>query len=83
MRLALSNVNEFVISPGILEKTLVSLREYGARRLECLVLWLGNVEESRALVTGVLVLAGVHLERGWCWLFCQHANAISPQQGAQ
>lgn len=55
MRLALSNVNEFVISPGILEKTLVSLREYGARRLECLVLWLGNVEESRALVTGVLV----------------------------
>ena len=29
MRLALSNVNEFFISPGILEKTLVSLREYG------------------------------------------------------
>jgi proteasome lid subunit RPN8/RPN11 len=50
----LSDVQRFIISSSVVHETLQSLRRFGARRLECLVLWLGKVDGERASVVRAL-----------------------------
>lgn len=50
MVMRLSEVNQFVVGSRVVDDTVRSLRAYGERRLECLVLWLGKVEGTRAFV---------------------------------
>ena len=44
-----------VVSEGVIATTLRALQQFGTRRLEGLVLWLGDVEQDQARVTRAFV----------------------------
>lgn len=54
MTVRIDSVDQFLIASSVIEDTMQSLRVFGARHLEGLVLWLGKVEGRRAFVVQAL-----------------------------
>jgi hypothetical protein len=46
----LSGVSQFVVPTTVVQETLLSLQHYGASHCEGLVLWLGRIDDGRAIV---------------------------------
>jgi proteasome lid subunit RPN8/RPN11 len=51
----LSDVARVIIDPRVVQATLRTMRQFGARGFEALVLWLGSVKLTQAYVTNAFV----------------------------
>jgi len=54
MTARLRDIEQFVVGSDLVEATVESLRKFGSHHLECLVLWLGKIEGTRAFVVQAL-----------------------------
>jgi len=51
----MDGVRSVTVDPNVIDTTIQALQIFGKRHLECLVLWLGNVEAGRARVIRAFV----------------------------
>ena len=51
----MDGVRSVTVDPAVIDTTIRALQIFGKHRLECLVLWLGNVEPGRARVVRAIV----------------------------